>query len=313
MLLSLHPRAEACGKVILLGEHAVVYGKPALAAALPQALVLTAEPLARASDPMTLKIPAWDLDLILTAESDHPVTRAALQTLGYCDGPLRGWAIAGNAGLPAGAGLGSSAALCVALARLALGPDAEVTEVIAASMVGERVFHGAPSGIDSEVAARGGVLRFVRGQPPQTVVAARALPLLIVDSGKARRTAALVAAVAARHERIPQVIRPILDALSECVLNATEALTAGHLVGLGEVMTIAHGLLCSLGVSAPILDQMCSTALARGALGAKLTGAGGGGCIVAIPGPDSARTDLTTAFTQQGLQPLSIDLQPQPC
>lgn len=310
MTLALHPHAAACGKVILLGEHAVVYGVPALAAALPSALVLRATPLEDRHAPISLRIPAWNLDLQLTANSEHPVAAAALQTLGFCDGPLQGWAIVGEAELPAGAGLGSSAALCVALARLALGPDADNDTVVQASLCGERVFHGAPSGIDSEVAARGGLLRFVRGEPPEHVPLGAPLPLVIVDSKKERRTAALVAAVRARHDRLPMVVRPILDACRECVLNATHALADGDLERLGELMNIAHGLLVSLGVSSPILDDMCSTALSNGALGAKLTGAGGGGCIVALPASDSARDTLTEAFARRGQPALSHDLRP---
>jgi len=308
--LSLHPRAEACGKVILLGEHSVVYGKPALAAAVPRALVLTATPHDDAREPTSLRIPAWHLDLALTADSEHPVARAALETIGYCDGPLRGWSIVGDAGLPAGAGLGSSAALCVALARLALGQGADLDTVVEASLVGERVFHGAPSGIDSEVAARGGLLRFVRGEKAEPVRLGATLPLVIVDSKKERRTAALVAAVRARHDRLTMVVRPILEALEQCVLNATHALGDGDLARLGEVMSIAHELLSALGVSSPILDEMCSTALSCDALGAKLTGAGGGGCIVAIPGPGDLRTQLAQGFSEQGFDPLSLDLLP---
>lgn len=311
MALSLHPRAEACGKVILFGEHAVVYGQPAIAAALPGALLLTATALADPAATMMLKIPAWDLDLSLTADSEHPVVRAVLETLGYCDGPLHGYAIVGDAGLPAGAGLGSSAALCVAVARLVLGPDADAEAVVEASLAGERVFHGAPSGVDSQVAARGGLLRFVRGSEPESLPLGGPLPVVIVDSKQDRSTGALVSAVRARHDRFTMVVRPILDAIGQCGLNATHALADRDLPRLGELMNINHGLLKSLGVSSPILDEMCSTALRVGALGAKLTGAGGGGCIVAIPGPEPTDRDtLLTAFREDGFHPLALDIQP---
>ena len=103
---SLHPRAVACGKVILVGEHSVVHGQPALAAGLPDALVLEAAPLADAKAATTISIPAWQLELALGPGVDHPVARAALEVLAHCDGPLSGWAIRGQAHIPAQAGLG---------------------------------------------------------------------------------------------------------------------------------------------------------------------------------------------------------------
>ena len=176
MALDLFPRAQACGKVILLGEHAVVYGYPALAAGLPDSLTLTAQALPDRAAPATVRIEDWGLDLVLAPDDDHPVVRACLEVLGICDGPLRGWAIEGRSRLPARAGLGSSAALCVALARLAMGPEAATDDVVEASLAGERVFHGQPSGIDSMVAARGGLIRFVRGEPAQPPTHKSAVP-----------------------------------------------------------------------------------------------------------------------------------------
>ncbi len=281
---SLHERAQACGKVILLGEHAVVHGVPALAAGLPDALTLTARPLDDPRAPLELSIPAWGVDLRLDEPTvgGHPVARAAAEVLSHCDGPLTGARVEGATTLPSGAGLGSSAALTVALARLALGPDAPAEELVDASLTGERVFHGAPSGIDSHVAARGGVLRFVRGEAPTPVALGAPLDLLVIPTGVERRTADLVARVGRNLDDLPQVAHPLLEAIRGASLAGEGALAAGDWPLLGRLFDACHGALCALGVGHPRLDELCSTARNAGALGAKLTGAGGGGCAVAV-------------------------------
>ena len=294
MTIPLHERAEAHGKVIVCGEHAVVYGYPAVAAGLPQGLILTARPLP-ARDPITLSIAAWDLDLVLAVDSDHPVARACLEVLAHCDGPLTGWAIRGETRLPARAGLGSSAALTVALARLVFGPDAPADDVVAASLAGERVFHGEPSGLDSRVAAQGGVLRFVRGEPVRAIRPGIPLPLVIVPSGIPRSTADQVAKVRRRLERVPSVVRPVLTALGQAAEASILAIEHGDLVALGELFDVAHGLLCAVGVSSPALDRLAADARLAGARGAKLTGAGGGGCLLALAGDEPA--PLSAAFS----------------
>jgi len=306
--LRLFPHAEAHGKTIVLGEHSVVYGMPALAAGLPRGIALRAQPLPDPRQPSILRIPAWDLELALRIESEHPVAQAALEVLGHCDGPLTGWSIDGDSMLPAGAGLGSSAALTVALARLALGPDADVEAVVAASLAGERIFHGEPSGIDSQVAARGGLLRFVRGQEPTTVELTGPLSLLVVPSGVQRRTAEQVARVRSRHDRFPTLAGPLLEVLGRAVDEGIAALRNRDHASLGEIMQLCHGVLTAFGVSSATLDAMCSTALRHGALGAKLTGAGGGGCILVLPGPDPQ--PLVDAFVAQGHAPLLVELHP---
>jgi mevalonate kinase len=308
MELRLFPSAQAHGKTIVLGEHSVVYGMPALAAGLPGGVTLTASPRPDPRQPSTLRIPSWSLDLELRVESEHPVARATLEVLGHCDGPLTGWSIEGDSTLLPGAGLGSSAALTVALARLALGPDADTQAVVAASLAGERIFHGEPSGIDSQVAARGGLLRFVRGQEPTAVALPGPLPLLLVPSGIERRTAEQVARVRSRHDRFPTLAPPLLEVLGRAVDQGIEALGAGDLARLGEIMQLCHGVLTAFGVSSPALDAMCSIALRHGALGAKLTGAGGGGCILVLPGPDPQ--PLVDAFVAHGYAPLLVELAP---
>ncbi len=309
MELRLHPRAQAHGKTIVLGEHSVVYGYPALAAGLPDALTLTATAAPQRRDPSVLRIPAWDLDVALVGDTEHPVARACLEVLGHCDGPLTGWVIEGDTQLPAGAGLGSSAALTVALARLVLGEDADADTIVDASMAGERIFHGEPSGIDSQVAARGGLVRFVRGQPVTSVSVGQPLPLMVVPSRVERRTAEQVAKVRSRRERHPTVARPLLEALGQAVDLGIAALGSADYTALGEIMQMAHETLSAFGVSSPVLDAMCSTALRSGALGAKLTGAGGGGCILVLPGDDPRAT--VGAFVDQGYAPLLVELSPR--
>ncbi|MCB9566424.1 MAG: mevalonate kinase [Myxococcales bacterium] len=302
----LHPTAEAFGKVILLGEHSVVYGHPAIAAGLPQGLRLTAEPLPDSAAPIELEIPAWGIDLALRPGEVHPVAMSALAVLSACKGPRSGWRVRGESSLPARAGLGSSAALTVALARLVLGPDAPVDAVIEASMVGERIFHGQPSGLDSAVAARGGVLRFVRGEPTQEIALTAPIPLLIFPSGVARSTAVEVGKVRARRERLPSIIDPVLGALGAAVESGIDAILRNDLECLGEIMNVSHELLSALDVSAPALDHIVERARAHGAPGAKLTGAGGGGCAIALPPADPA--PLLAASRAAGIHPLQVEV-----
>lgn len=304
MSIDLHPEASACGKVILVGEHAAVYGIPALAAGLPDSLRLSARPSAGPRDPIHLQLPAWGLDLRLRPDDEHPVGRACLEVLGWCDGPLTGWTITGETSLPSRAGLGSSAALTVALARLVLGPEASPDDLVEASLAGERVFHGEPSGIDSEVAARGGVLRFVRGEGVEEIQFPGRLPLLIVPSGIPRNTADQVRKVRERHDRCPAAVRPVLQAIGAATGAAISAIQSSNLTQLGEIMDINQGLLGALGVSSSALDELCAVARHHGAFGAKLTGAGGGGCILAVPPPHPA--PLIEALAARRLSPLLV-------
>lgn len=309
----LYATSSAQAKVILGGEHSVVYGGPALVAGIPRGLQLQAEALPDPQAPIDLQIPDWELSLRLDPEEQNPVSRAVLEVLGHCDAPLRGFRISGQSTIPARAGLGSSAALSVAIARLALGPNASLETLRQASLAGEGIFHGSPSGIDTECSLRGGLWRFVRGQEPQPIRRDCALALGIVPTGIPRQTSQLVALVKQKWERLPGLQRPLLAAIDACVEEMQAALQSDDRPRLGELMNVNHELLSALGVSSPALDAICNHARSLGAWGAKLTGAGRGGSIVLLAPEPQLRDPIFLREVHEISQRLGEDAPPPFC
>jgi mevalonate kinase len=275
--------ATAHGKVILLGEHAVVYGVPALAAGIERGARATAA-RAAAGERSTLTL----LERTIAADpaSSDDLARAFAALLG--PGAEAATSVVAASDLPPGGGLGSSAALGVAIARaverLAGGRDAAAIEAaaLARAAAWERVFHGNPSGIDTATAARGGCLRFVRGAGATPIALARELWLCVGWSGASSSTRAMVDRVARLRQDEPARVERSLEAIARLVEDALGALASGDLATLGDRMTRNHELLAALSVSNEVLDRLCALALGAGALGAKLTGAGGGGSVVAL-------------------------------
>jgi mevalonate kinase len=283
-----------------------VYGYPALAGALACGVTLDAgvpaAPLGRrAADAFALDIEGWNLHV--RGGDDHPVARA-LEAVAHALG-IEGAAVSGTADVPAAAGLGSSAALAVALTRALAGFTGKALEVAAVEEVAaaaERCFHGNPSGIDVAIAARGGMGLYRRGQG-LTPIDAAPLSLVIGLSGEPRSTAAMVQKVADARAARPAAVDAELAALGAGAERAA-ALVCAPVVDtseLGEIFTDAHARLASLGVSAPVLDEMVAAATAAGATGAKLTGGGGGGAVIALaPGREDAVIAAWRAMGKNG-------------
>lgn len=267
------------GKIILLGEHAVVYGFPALAAALDRGVTISPVPTP-AGGAMRLDVPAWNLRVAVT--DDHPVAHSLAAIADDLGVGRPGVALVGDAQIPLGQGLGSSAALAVAVARALLlhdkrQPDPQV--IARAAALSEAMMHGRPSGVDVALALAGGVgvFRKASGLRP---FASPALRVLVGPSGSTRSTLAMVERVAEATRDEPA--DPRLRELGALTDTGTTALHARDLAGLGAAMNRAHEVLAGLGVSTAQLDALCEAARARGAYGAKLTGAGGGGAVIAI-------------------------------
>ncbi len=311
---SLGPRPQqaatgaAPGKVILFGEHSVVHGRPAVAAALAHGLGATAE-----HDPEgpVLHIPRWQqhvrpnqgLDAISRAFA------AALSAAGMApDAPV---AVTLDGALPMGVGLGSSAAFAVSLLR-ALGAFRgesldEATLIEGAAQV-EAVFHGNPSGLDHTVVCKGGCLAFTRGTSPtmRAVTVGARVPLVVGWARREGTTREVVEAVAARLTTLPSHYERLLDAMGDVARAGIAALEAGDLPALGALFDLNHGYLNALGVSSVANERMVELARDAGALGAKLTGAGRGGAIIALV--PEGQEGVVAALQQGGFSAFSTRL-----
>jgi mevalonate kinase len=269
------PRGFGHGKIILVGEHAVVHGHAALAAGISEGVTVRATP-----GRGRLSVPTWSLEAAVDDGTD--VGRALAAVLDRLD--ARAFDFTATARIPSRAGLGSSAALAVALARAAAcatGRAGDDVAVHAAVADAERVFHGTPSGIDAAAASSGAVGRFTRLHGWQPVPVLQTMTICVGLSGQPRDTSAQVNAVARLRERMPTA-DGVLALMGQLTDDAAVALARGDVDGLGRILDGAHGLLAALRLSSPELDTLVHAARAAGAVGAKLTGAGGGGAVIAL-------------------------------
>ena len=280
----------APGKVILFGEHAVVYGRPALAVPVTQVCATaTVQPGAAGSG---LVIDALDLGRRVTlAEAGNPLAEVALLVLERLGLSTPDWRVSLHSTIPIASGLGSGAAVAAAVVRAlasAAGRELDPAEVSDIVFQVERLHHGTPSGVDNTVIAYGQPVYFVRGQPPQPFAIVHPFSLAIGDTGISSPTRVTVGDVRAGWLRDSPRYEAWFDGIAAIVEAARQAIAGGTPHELGPLMDANHALLAEMGVSSSELESLVAAARATGAGGAKLSGGGRGGNMIALVTPETA-------------------------
>lgn len=280
------------GKIILLGEHGVVYGHPALAAPISRGV------RARGyfSKALSLEMPEG-----LSALQQAALRRAF--AAGAKAAGARRVTVILESNLPVALGLGSSGALSVACARVLLeaarGRPATGKEVETLALRMEREFHGTPSGVDHTTSARGTMILYRKGQAREVRAPVPVKVLVAVLEGRPP-TRDTVAALRARQAKWPRRYARYFTEMGTLAKEGAAAVAKGDIDALGDAMNLNQGILSALGLSGPRIDAMVRLLRAHGALGAKLTGAGGdGGAVIGLfPEPEPAVSRLL----KQGVQ-----------
>ena len=300
------------GKVILLGEHSVVYGRHAIAVPVPQTIRVKIEDC---KESVMLMIPSWGIEYQLDKDieqrqSFEKPAGAILERLNLSN---KGMRIEVFPDIPRGMGLGGSAAIAVAIIRglsnhFNLGLSDE--EVNGMAFESEKIAHGNPSGIDNTMATFGQPLIYRTGEPPlvERLNINESFSLVVGFSRHEGVTAKTVRNVREGWRKNTAMYEKIFDDIDDLVLKSVTAIQNNDFALLGQMMNFCQGLLNALQVSNPELERLIGLAREAGALGAKLTGGGGGGAMIALVKKES---EVAEAIESEGFETLSFTVSKQ--
>jgi mevalonate kinase len=294
--------------VILFGEHAVVYGRPAIAVPVTNLQATASVTAIEPGSGVWLATPDLAAPIRGQGAQPYPMQRApdddplraavTLALASFYTQPERGAAgrapdilVSVTSSIPVARGLGSGAAVATAVVRAVArfcGKDPSSGQVSRLVFEVEKLHHGTPSGIDNRVIACRQPIYFVRDVETTRLPVGRPFQLVIADTGVVSSTRRVVDHVRQCRQADPQRYEQLFDRIGEIARRARSALEQGDLLAMGQLLDENHVLLVSLGVSSPELDRLVTAARAAGAMGAKLSGAGWGGNMLALVQPDQA-------------------------
>ncbi|MEM4590236.1 MAG: mevalonate kinase [Nitrososphaerota archaeon] len=300
---------SAPAKVILCGEHFVVYGGKAVACAIPKRAYAT---VSSRSDGL-LMIESRDAKISATWNGDRVVKSSDQRT------PLRlrplklmidqisekygakGFNITIQSQIPRGMGLGSSASVSLATASACLavlGHEPSTNELLDIASIAESEIHYRSSGVDLAATLTGGVISYIRGMTPRRIPTQGMFDIILIKAEKARKTGTIVRQVSILREQFINIFERLKTVNDEVATEMEIALQNMRFERIGSLFTVQHNLLKTIGVSNRSLDEAVESALDAGALGAKLTGAGGGGFVIAIAHQNKSK-DVVKALSNK--------------
>lgn len=283
--------ASAPGKIILTGEHFVVNGAYALAAALDKRVRVS---ISEVHDDAYV-ISGGRKSRQVDNDGRFSMVKSIMADVVERSRSKTRFAVSISSQIPSGSGLGSSAAVSVATSAAALKffrLDTSPEAVFETALKGEKKVHGNPSGIDVETSIKGGMVLFSKTAGAKSIPLERGLRILVIYTGKTRKTGILIGKVREKRRRFPHFFERLTNAASFVSLGMVDAISCGDLPRLGAFMNISQTTLNWIGVSTPYLERILEEVSALGVFGVKLTGAGGGGSIIVLPKLDAVEETL---------------------
>ena len=279
-------KASAPGKIILFGEHAVVYGQPALAVPVTQ---VRADVQIDNNSDAGIRINAPDIEFsenFKSLASPHPLAATIKNTLSVLEvDSLSGVTIHIRSNIPIASGLGSGAAVSIALIHALakhLKKKLTLEQVNTLAYETEKIYHGTPSGIDNTVVTYAAPVYFIKSQPIEILKVNKPFTIVIGDTGYPASTLESVSDVRVQHRKNPERYGTLFSMIGGITNTARRLIENGSSESLGPLMDENHKLLQHMTVSSVELDDLVNTARKAGALGAKMSGGGRGGNMIAL-------------------------------